>query len=284
MAKGNASKSAAQRRSAKAQARFERAEARRRERRIVGWALAVGVLVLGGIVWAVWVNAGDGANDDVAGGGASSADSASAPAEDGATASEPVDPEATSSDAPTALPTTVPRMYSTPPPATDSLGTTWDVTLHTNVGDVVLQLDGEHAPQAVASFLMLAQDGFYDGTACHRLLPDSLLQCGDPTASGMGGPGYGFGPIENAPADDVYPAGTLAMARVGNDAESQGSQFFLVFNEVTLPSDSAGGYTVFGTVVQGLDILQTIGAAGTQTGAPDGPPAEVVIIEEVTIA
>ncbi|WP_454294684.1 peptidylprolyl isomerase [Salana multivorans] len=170
------------------------------------------------------------------------------------------------------------------PPATDSLGTTWDVTLHTNVGDIVLQLDGEHAPQAVASFLMLSKDGFYDGTACHRLLPSSLLQCGDPTASGMGGPGYSFGPIENAPEDDVYPAGTLAMARIGNDANSQGSQFFLVFNEVTLPSDSAGGYTVFGTVVQGLDILQSVGAAGTRTGASDGPPAEVVIIEEVTIA
>ena len=268
MAKSNASKAAAQRRAAKSQARFERAEARRRERRIVAWSLAAGVLVVGGITWAVW----------------SSLDEPAASPSDTSSSTASPTTDATARPDPTALPTTTPELYSAPPPATDSLGTTWDVTLHTNVGDIVLQLDGEHAPQAVASFLMLSKDGFYDGTACHRLLPSSLLQCGDPTASGMGGPGYSFGPIENAPEDNVYPAGTLAMARIGNDANSQGSQFFLVFNEVTLPSDSAGGYTVFGTVVQGLDILQSVGAAGTQTGASDGPPAEVVIIEEVTIA
>lgn len=267
MATSNASKAAARRREAKAKARYERAEARRRERRVVAWALAAGVLVVGGIVWAVLAN-----TDDPAPTGSPSPSAA-------ATASTEPD----QAD-PTALPTTTPQMYSAPPPASDSLGATWDVTLHTNVGDIVLELDGEHAPQAVASFLMLSRDGFYDGTACHRLLPSSLLQCGDPTASGMGGPGYSFGPIENAPEDDLYPAGTLAMARVQNDANSQGSQFFLVFKDVPLPSDSAGGYTVFGTVVQGLDILQSVGAAGTQTGVSDGPPAEVVIIEEVTIA
>lgn len=163
-------------------------------------------------------------------------------------------------------------------------GRAWTATITTSVGDIVVELDGAAAPQAVASFLTLAQDGFYDGTSCHRLLPDSLLQCGDPTGTGTGGPGYTFGPIENAPADDVYPAGTLAMARVGNDAQSQGSQFFLVFGEVTLPSDSAGGYTVFGTVTQGLDILQSVGAAGTTTGTSDGPPATAVTIEKVTIA
>ncbi|ROR93609.1 peptidyl-prolyl cis-trans isomerase B (cyclophilin B) [Salana multivorans] len=283
MASRNASKSTAQRRAAKAQARFERAEARRRERRIVGWSLAGAVVVLGGITWAIWANADAGADpaptptaSEAASDG--STEGPSEEATDGATDGAEATPD------PTALPTTLPRMYDSPPPATDSLGMTWDVTLHTNVGDIELELDGAHAPQAVASFLMLSKDGFFDGTACHRLLPSSLLQCGDPTASGMGGPGYGFGPIENAPADDVYPAGTVAMARVGNDAESQGSQFFLVFNDVTLPSDSAGGYTVFGTVVQGLEILQSVGAAGTQTGASDGPPATVVIIEDVTIA
>src|SRR5699024_12416656 len=113
---------------------------------------------------------------------------------------------------------------------------------------------------------MLAGDGFFQGTACHRLLPDSLLQCGDPTATGTGGPGYTFGPIENAPPDDKYPAGTIAMARQANDAESMGSQFFLVFFDTTLPSDSAGGYTVFGHITFGLLFLKEIGNTGTATG------------------
>src|SRR5699024_3762201 len=100
-------------------------------------------------------------------------------------------------------------------------------------------------------------------------LPDSLLQCGDPTATGTGGPGYTFGPIENAPSDDQYAAGTVAMARQANDADSMGSQFFLVFSDTTLPSDSAGGYTVFGHITSGLQILKEIGQTGTADGSRD---------------
>lgn len=181
------------------------------------------------------------------------------------------------------LPTTNPQPYSAPPPETDALDTDWQATIHTNQGDIAVTLAGADAPQAVSSFLMLAGDGYFDGTACHRLLPDSLLQCGDPTATGSGGPGYSFGPVENAPSEDMYPAGTLAMARQGNDGESMGSQFFLVFNDVTLPSDEAGGYTVFGQITEGLDILEQIGAAGTADGSSDGRPAENVIIESVDI-
>lgn len=181
------------------------------------------------------------------------------------------------------LPTTQPEPYSAPPPETDALDTEWQATIQTNLGDIAVTLAGADAPQAVSSFLMLAGDGYFDGTACHRLLPDSLLQCGDPTATGSGGPGYSFGPVENAPTDDVYPAGTLAMARQAGNGESMGSQFFLVFNEVSLPSDEAGGYTVFGQITEGLEILEQIGAAGTADGSSDGRPAENVIIESVDI-
>jgi peptidyl-prolyl cis-trans isomerase B (cyclophilin B) len=191
---------------------------------------------------------------------------------------------ATDPAAPAPLPTTNPEQYEAAPPATDSLGQDWDVTITTNVGDVTMVLHGADAPQAVANFVFLAQNGFYDGTACHRLLPASLLQCGDPTATGQGGPGYAWGPVENAPEDDVYPAGTVAMARVGGDGESMGSQFFLVFADVPLPSDAAGGYSVFGEITGGLDILQQIGAAGTLDGGTDGRPAVDVIITGVEVA
>lgn len=245
---------ARERQAAKAQARFEAAQKRRREQRIAGILIAVGLVVLAVIAGILIANA----NND-----------------------EPdVQPDPTAQ--PTAS-TDVPQFASAPPPE-DAEGRTWTATLTTSVGDIELELDGAAAPQAVSSFLMLAREGFFEGSSCHRLLPDSLLQCGDPTGTGRGGPGYTFGPIENPPSDEIYPAGTLAMARVGLDGESMGSQFFLVFGDVVLPDDAAGGYTVFGTVTQGLDILQSVGAAGTTTGTSDGPPATAVTIEKVTIS
>lgn len=164
---------------------------------------------------------------------------------------------------------------------------TWTVTLHACSGDteadIVLELDGESAPQAVASFVTLAQGGYFDDTGCHRLTTEGIfvLQCGDPTFTGSGSPGYSFGPVENAPENDVYPAGTVAMARRGGDAESMGSQFFLVYEESTIPSDAAGGYTVFGTITSGLDFVQAVADQGVTGGASDGAPATPVTIEGV---
>lgn len=173
--------------------------------------------------------------------------------------------------------------YDAPPSPDLAEGRTWPVTLATSAGPVSMELDGAAAPQAVASFLLLGRDGFFDGTACHRLVQGSLLQCGDPTGTGTGGPGYSFGPVENAPADQVYPAGTVAMARRAADASSQGSQFFLVFADTTLPDDVAGGYTVFGRITEGLDVLTAIDTGGTVDGGTDGQPANPVIIEGVVI-
>jgi peptidyl-prolyl cis-trans isomerase B (cyclophilin B) len=158
-------------------------------------------------------------------------------------------------------------------------GRTWTSTLTTNVGDISLELDGAAAPQAVASFVTLAQDGFFDGTSCHRLTTSGIfvLQCGDPTGTGSGGPGYTFGPIENAPEGDLYPAGTVAMARSQNDAASMGSQFFLVYKDSVIPSDEAGGYTIFGRITEGMDVLQAVADAGTVEGGGETPATTVTI-------
>ena len=169
------------------------------------------------------------------------------------------------------------------PPASAAEGREWTSTLTTSAGDITLSLDGAAAPQAVANFVALADSGYFDDTSCHRLTTSGIfvLQCGDPTGTGTGDPGYSFGPIENAPSDDVYPAGTVAMARQGDDGESMGSQFFLVYEDSTISSDVAGGYTVFGTITSGLDVVQAVADAGTADGAGDGSPATPVTIEGV---
>lgn len=170
------------------------------------------------------------------------------------------------------------------PPSADSVTNgEWTATIDTNQGPIVVELFGDVAPQATASFTALGNEGFFNNTDCHRLTTQGIfvLQCGDPQGTGTGGPSYRFGPIENAPEDNIYPAGTLAMARVGNDANSMGSQFFIVYEDSFIPSDSAGGYTVFGKVTSGLDIVETVASGGTISGSTDGRPAMSVIITEV---
>jgi peptidyl-prolyl cis-trans isomerase B (cyclophilin B) len=162
---------------------------------------------------------------------------------------------------------------------------TWNATITTNKGIITANLDGAAAPQAVSSFVYLAQKGFFNNTTCHRVVNAGIyvVQCGSPDGTSGGGPGFTFGPVENAPTDDLYPAGTLAMARVGGDAYSMGSQFFFVYRDSQIPSDAAGGYTVFGTITSGLAILEAIGAAGTSDGTTDGTPVEPVLINEVSV-
>ncbi|KGA12784.1 type peptidyl-prolyl cis-trans isomerase cyclophilin [freshwater metagenome] len=156
-----------------------------------------------------------------------------------------------------------------------------------NVGEATLELelDGVNAPQAVANFISLSQSGFYEGVSCHRLVTDGIyvLQCGDPDGTGGGGPGYNFGPIENAPADDSYVTGSLAMARVGGDGNSMGSQFFIVYQDSRIPSDAAGGYTIFGKITSGLDGLEPVISAGVEGGATDGPPALETLLSAIEL-
>lgn len=162
----------------------------------------------------------------------------------------------------------------------------WDAEMVIDDISLSLELNGLAAPQAVANFVTLAQDGFFDQTSCHRLVTEGIfvLQCGDPTGTGTGGPDYRFGPIENAPADDLYSAGTLAMARVGGDGASMGSQFFIVYSDSVIPSDAAGGYTVFGQVTSGLEeLIAGVTDLGSQDGQTDGAPVAPAEISVITI-
>ncbi len=196
-------------------------------------------------------------------------------------------------DSPNPSPSSLPSASQLGFPIDYAEGREWTATLDTNQGPLTLSLDGARAPLAVGSFAYLADQGFFDGTSCHRLTTDDfdpetntifILQCGDPDGTGSGGPPYRFGSIENAPSDDIYPAGTVAMARAANDDFSMGSQFFIVYRDSYIPPDSVGGYTVFGVVTDGLDIVEAIAEAGTETESPDGPPATPVILNEVTAA
>ncbi len=159
----------------------------------------------------------------------------------------------------------------------------WTATFSTSCGDISVQLAGVKAPQSVANFVTLAKSKFFDNTSCHRLTTSGIyvLQCGDPTATGTGGPGYSWGPVENAPANNVYKAGTVAMARQADKANSQGSQFFIVYKDSTIPADSAGGYSVFGTVTSGLDVVQKVADGGTS--ADGQKPARPISIEGVKV-
>ncbi len=171
------------------------------------------------------------------------------------------------------------------PDAATAKGKTYVATVTTNCGDIELTLDGDKAPQAVAAFNELAKQNYWLNSPCHRLTTAGLkvLQCGDPTGVGSGNPGFGFG-VENAPKDGVYPRGTLAMARTQDPEKGNGGQFFLVYGDSTLPDPD--GYSVFGTVTSGLDIVDKIAAAGVAPGgasATDGFPAAPISILRVAV-
>jgi peptidyl-prolyl cis-trans isomerase B (cyclophilin B) len=165
------------------------------------------------------------------------------------------------------------------------------VSMSTNQGNLGLQLDNAKAPCTVNSFASLAQQGYFNDTPCHRLTTTeslSVLQCGDPTGTGTGGPGYQFAneyPTNQYPPDDPalqqpvrYPRGTIAMANAGPG--TNGSQFFLVYQDSQLPP----GYTVFGTTDQtGLATLDKIAAGGVADGGQDGKPATDVQITSVLL-
>ncbi|WP_392542171.1 peptidylprolyl isomerase [Oryzobacter telluris] len=165
-------------------------------------------------------------------------------------------------------------------------GKTFVATLSTNCGDIEMTLDGAKAPQAVAAFLELARQNYWQSSPCHRLTASEalkVLQCGDPTGTGSGDPGFGYG-VENAPKDGLYPRGTVAMARTQDTEKGTGGQFFLVYGDSTLPDPV--GYTVVGTVTSGLDIVDRIAAAGIAPGGSsptDGAPAAPISILTVAV-
>ena len=152
--------------------------------------------------------------------------------------------------------------------------------LKTNCGDIEITADGVKAPITVSTLAFLAKGGFYNGTICHRLTTQGLfvLQCGDPTATGGGGPNFTF-KDENLPAqqDNNYPAGSVAMANSGPN--TNGSQFFLVYADTTLGAN----YTLWGKITKGLDIVKSIAAFGTADGSGDGAPKATVEIISASV-
>lgn len=155
-------------------------------------------------------------------------------------------------------------------------------TINTSVGPLAVTLDADKAPCTVNSFLSLASQDYYDGTSCHRLGANpgfELLQCGDPTGEGTGGPGYTI--PDEFEESDTFPAGTLAMANTGQP-NSGGSQFFMVFGDTQLPP----AYTVFGTLDEAaIKTLQEVGAAGVAEAGGDGTglPKKPVEFENITV-
>lgn len=152
------------------------------------------------------------------------------------------------------------------------------VSIRSSAGDIGATLDAAKTPCTVNNFVSLAEQSYFDDTECHRLTTQGIfvLQCGDPTATGTGGPGYTI--PDEVDGSETYPAGTLAMAKT-TLPDSGGSQFFMVYEDTPLPPE----YTVFGTVDEaGLKVLQDVAAKGTATGAPDGPPKDKVTLETVT--
>ena len=143
-----------------------------------------------------------------------------------------------------------------------------NATLHTNHGAIAIELFDDDAPKTVENFLKLARDGFYDGVIFHRIIPDFMIQCGDPTGTGSGGPGYQF---EDEFNEKKVVRGALAMANAGPN--TNGSQFFIVTTEAASWLD--GKHTVFGAVTDGMDVVDAISAV--ETDGRDRPRTDVTI-------
>ena len=258
-----------------ARERYERRLARQahRDRRMRIWAVGVvGAVVVAGLAVGGVLVAGRST-------GASSAPATSAGATP-ATGATPTVAEPATHCAYTANPPAA-RTVSFPP-ATPDYKASYQATVTTNRGPIVINLLNGKATCTVNSFVHLAAQDFYNDTPCPRLSSSGglyMLQCGDPTGKLTGGPGYEFA-SENL-AGATYPAGTLAMANTGAP-DSNGSQFFLVYQDSSLPPS----YTPFGKIVSGLNILQNVGKRGygpPLSSAGGGAPKESVQIESVTI-
>ncbi len=281
----------------KLERQLERREAKERRRRlytIVGSALA-GVVVIGAVVATVVLTRDDSRDDS----SASAATSASSATET-TTPPPPGDGQLPPFVAPANLgadcqyPSAAAASKQVKPPRTGTVPTEpaqVSASMATDQGNIGLQLDNAKSPCTVNSFASLAQQGYFNDTPCHRLTTSeglSVLQCGDPTGKGTGGPGYQFAneyPTDQYQPGDpalqqpvVYPRGTLAMANAGPG--TNGSQFFLVYKDSQLPPN----YTVFGTIDDtGLATLDKIAGAGVTGGGQDGAPATAVKIKSIQL-
>jgi cyclophilin family peptidyl-prolyl cis-trans isomerase len=156
-------------------------------------------------------------------------------------------------------------------------GTSYEVTMETNCGSFTFTLDQKTAPNTAASVAKLVEDGFYDGTVFHRIVPGFVIQGGDPTATGTGGAGYTTRDVP--PSDAAYTKGVVAMAKAGNEPPgAASSQFYVVTGaDAGLPPD----YAIIGEVTDGLDVVERIGLLGDPATEQ---PTQVVVIEKATLS
>jgi cyclophilin family peptidyl-prolyl cis-trans isomerase len=164
------------------------------------------------------------------------------------------------------------KQYDEPFAMSIDLDKTYTATLETNHGIITIAFDASRSPQTVNNFVSLARDGFYDGVIFHRVIEGFMIQGGDPTGTGRGGPGYRFrDELEGAGS---YKRGTVAMANSGPN--TNGSQFFIMHNDYGLPHS----YTIFGQVTDGLDAVDAIATAPKDRG---DKPLDDCVIQKVTI-
>jgi cyclophilin family peptidyl-prolyl cis-trans isomerase len=165
------------------------------------------------------------------------------------------------------------KQYDSAPDLDIDLSKSYSATLDTNHGEIVIEFDPERSPLTVNNFVFLANDGFYDGVIFHRVIENFMIQGGDPTGTGTGGPGYRFRDEIEGPGE--YSRGTVAMANAGPN--TNGSQFFIVHKDTGLPHS----YTIFGQVSSGMDTVDSIAASDTDRS---DRPREDVVINKVTVS
>ena len=250
--------------------RSMRADRQKRSQRIIAVVVVI-ALVAGGVGWFLLSRSSSPATPD-----ASPTLSPSVPpsASPSASATSAMDCAAPGTNRTTDL------TWASAPKETINPKKAYTIALETNCGTIEIATNPGKAPITTNSEVFLTKQGFYDDTSCHRLTTEGLyvLQCGDPSASGSGGPGYQIAD-ENLPADgqNDYPAGTVAMANAGPG--TSGSQFFIVYEDTTLPP----AYSIWGKVTKGLDIVKQVAAQGTTDGGTDGAPAQPVFITKGSV-
>ena len=163
------------------------------------------------------------------------------------------------------------KQYARPPEMTIDESKQYTATIETSAGSMTAELFSSEAPRTVNNFVFLARDGFYDGVIFHRVIPGFMIQGGDPTGTGRGGPGYRF---DDERVSRPYKRGTLAMANAGPN--TNGSQFFVMHADYGLPPN----YTIFGRLTGGEDVLDKV--ASGRTGAQDRP-VDPVTIQTISI-
>ena len=252
-----------------ARAKFARQQERRSHRRIRNQFLSVvalGLLIVGAVGFTAYQNS---QSDQIIADPAASSDAEPSPASISTNApipgcQEPVQVRADN------------IVYGS---ATADLPTVSKFSIETNCGLIKISPDAK-APTTIGTIAWLFNQGFYNSTSCHRLTTQGIfvLQCGDPAGDGTGGPGFNFAdenlPTAGADGNYIYPRGTVAMANSGPN--TNGSQFFLVYQDSPLPPN----YSVWGQITEGLDVIDNVASAGVLDGSSDGLPSQAVVISK----